>query len=174
MLISYRNPIAAVQLPRLINSRSSLQAASPSFEISRLFELLGIGIALVQGLALVIILIAGLGIFIALFSSLKQRKYDLAVMRAIGASKGQLFLLILLEGILLTFIGALAGLFLGHLFLYLLVMVNEQGVISDFKTFVFIKKEWWVLAYALSVGVLASIIPAWNAYRTQIAGQLTK
>lgn len=174
VLISYRNPIAAVQLPRLINSRSSLQAASPSFEISRLFELLGIGIALVQGLALVIILIAGLGIFIALFSSLKQRKYDLAVMRAIGASKGQLFLLILLEGILLTFIGALAGLFLGHLFLYLLVMVNDQGVISDFKTFVFIKKEWWVLAYALSVGVLASIIPAWNAYRTQIAGQLTK
>tara|TARA_R110002049_G_scaffold35009_3_gene113309 strand:+ start:1047 stop:2267 length:1221 start_codon:yes stop_codon:yes gene_type:complete len=174
VLISYRNPIAAVQLPRLINSRSSLQAASPSFEISRLFELLGIGIALVQGLALVIILIAGLGIFIALYSSLKQRNYDLAVMRAIGASKGQLFLLILLEGILLTFIGALAGLFLGHLFLYLLVMVNEQGIISDFKTFVFIKKEWWVLAYALSVGVLASIIPAWNAYRTQIAGQLTK
>ena len=174
VLISYRNPIAAVQLPRLINSRSSLQAASPSFEISRLFELLGIGIALVQGLALVIILIAGLGIFIALYSSLKQRNYDLAVMRAIGASKGQLFLLILLEGILLTFIGALAGLFLGHLFLYFLVMVNEQGIISDFKTFVFIKKEWWVLAYALSVGVLASIIPAWNAYRTQIAGQLTK
>ncbi|AKP49496.1 ABC transporter permease [Cyclobacterium amurskyense] len=174
VLISYRNPIAAVQLPRLINSRSSLQAASPSFEISRLFELLGIGIALVQGLALVIILIAGLGIFIALYSSLKQRNYDLAVMRVIGASKGQLFLLILLEGILLTFIGALAGLFLGHLFLYLLVMVNEQGIISDFKTFVFIKKEWWVLAYALSVGVLASIIPAWNAYRTQIAGQLTK
>ncbi|WP_339716591.1 ABC transporter permease [Cyclobacterium amurskyense] len=174
VLISYRNPIAAVQLPRLINSRSSLQAASPSFEISRLFELLGIGIALVQGLALVIILIAGLGIFIALYSSLKQRNYDLAVMRAIGASKGQLFLLILLEGILLTFIGALAGLFLGHLFLYFLVVVNEQGIISDFKTLVFIKKEWWVLVYALSVGVLASIIPAWNAYRTQIAGQLTK
>jgi putative ABC transport system permease protein len=174
ILVAYRNPIAAVQLPRMINSRSSLQAASPTFEMARLFELLGIGISLVQGLALVIIFIAGLGIFIALYNSLKERKYDLAVMRAIGAAKGQLFLLILLEGIILTFIGALAGLLLGHLFLYLLVVINEQGMISGLSANIFVKKEWWILAYALMVGVLASIIPAWNAYRTDIAGQLTK
>jgi len=174
VLVAYRNPIAAIQLPRMINSRSSLQAASPTFEISRLFELLGIGISLVQGLALVIIFIAGLGIFIALFNSLKERKYDLAVMRSIGAAKSQLFLLILLEGLILTFIGAVAGLFLGHLFLYLLVIVNEQSVISGLTAFVFVEKEWWILAYALLVGVLASIIPAWNAYRADIAAQLTK
>lgn len=174
VLVAYRNPIAAIQLPRMINSRSSLQAASPTFEIARLFELLGIGISLVQGLALVIIFIAGLGIFIALFNSLKERKYDLAVMRSIGAAKSQLFLLILLEGLILTFIGAVAGLFLGHLFLYLLVIVNEQSVISGLTAFVFVEKEWWILAYALLVGVLASIIPAWNAYRADIAAQLTK
>jgi putative ABC transport system permease protein len=174
ILVAYRNPIAAVQLPRMINSRSSLQAASPAFEMSRLFELLGIGVSLVQGLALVIIFIAGLGIFIALYNSLKERKYDLAVMRAIGAAKEQLFILILLEGIILTFIGAVAGLLLGHLFLYLLVVLNEQGVASGLSANVFVMKEWWILAYALMVGVLASLIPAWNAYRTDIAGQLTR
>jgi len=174
ILVAYRNPIAAVQLPRMINSRSSLQAASPTFEMARLFELLGIGISLVQGLALVIIFIAGLGIFIALYNSLKERKYDLAVMRAIGAAKGQLFLLILLEGIILTFIGAVTGLLLGHLFLYSLVVINEQSMISGLSANIFVKKECWILAYALMVGVLASLIPAWNAYRTDIAGQLTK
>ncbi|EPR68598.1 ABC transporter permease [Cyclobacterium qasimii] len=174
VLVAYRNPIAAVQLPRMVNARSSLQAASPSFEIARLYELLGIGISLIQGLALVIIFIAGLGIFIALFNSLKERKYDLAVMRAIGAAKSQLFLMILLEGVMLTFIGAVLGLFLGHLFIYLLVVINEQGVISGLTAFAFVEKEWWIIAYSLLVGLLASIIPAWNAYRTDIAGQLTR
>ena len=55
LLIQYRNPMAAIQLPRLINSGTSMQAASPSFEMSRLFELLGVGITLLQGLAVVII-----------------------------------------------------------------------------------------------------------------------
>src|SRR5690606_19643594 len=91
MLVQYGNPIAAVQLPRFINSRSALQAASPTFEISRLFELLGVGVSFVQGLAFVIIIIAGLSIFIAMYNSLKERKYDLAVMRTLGASRLQVF-----------------------------------------------------------------------------------
>ncbi|MEX2565557.1 MAG: FtsX-like permease family protein [Cyclobacteriaceae bacterium] len=174
LLVQYRNPIAAVQLPRFINSRSALQAASPSFEISRLFELLGIGISLIQGLALIIIGISGLGIFIALYNSLKERKYDLAVMRSIGASKGQLFLLILLEGLLLTSVGAVFGLMIGHLFVFFLVFTNEQGALSNLRADIFVMQEWWVLGYALMVGILASLIPAWNAYKTDIAKQLTK
>ena len=118
VLVEYRNPMAAIHLPRMVNSRSSLQAASPTFEITRLYELLGVGISVVKGLALLIIFIAGLGIFIALYNSLKERKYDLAVMRAIGAARSQLFVLILLEGIILTTLGALVGLCLGHFFLY--------------------------------------------------------
>ncbi|WP_194776518.1 ABC transporter permease [Pararhodonellum marinum] len=174
LLIQYRNPIAAVQLPRFINSRSSLQAASPSFEISRLFELLGVGIKLVQGLAIVIIIISGLGIFIALFNSLKERKYDLAVMRTIGASKGQLFMHIILEGLILTFLGALFGIILGHLFLAFVVYTNEQGALSGLSAWVFLKEEIWILCFALIVGIFASLIPAWNAYRTDIAAQLTR
>jgi putative ABC transport system permease protein len=174
LLVQYRNPIAAVQLPRFVNSRTALQAASPSFEISRLFELLGVGISLIQGLALVIVFIAALGIFIALYNSLKERRYDLAVMRTIGASRVQVFLLIVLEGLLLTFMGAVSGILIGHFFLLILVMVNEQGLMSGLNAFVFLPKEWWILVYALAVGVVASLIPAWNAYRSDIATQLTK
>ena len=102
LLLQFRNPMAAIQLPRMINSGTSMQAASPSFEMSRLFELLGIGISLLQGLAVVLIVIAGLGIFIALYNSLKERKYDLAILRALGASRIQLVILVFLESILLT------------------------------------------------------------------------
>ncbi|GGF41706.1 ABC transporter permease [Echinicola rosea] len=174
LLIQYRSPMAAVKLPRFINSRSSLQAASPSFEIARLFELLGVGIKLIKGLAFIIIFIAGLGIFIALYNSLKERKYDLAVMRTIGASKGQLFVHIVLEGVILTFLGALTGILIGHLFLSFLVIGQEQGALSNISAWVFLQDEVWIVVYAVAVGVAASLIPATGAYHTDIAKQLTK
>jgi putative ABC transport system permease protein len=174
LLLQYRNPIAAVQLPRMINTGTSMQAASPSFEMSRLFGLLGVGIRLLQGLAVVLIVIAGLGIFIALYNSLKERKYDLAILRAIGASRAQLLALIFLEGLMLTFLGAVLGIALGHSFLWLLVSQSDQNVVAALQPWIFLKQELWIIAYALAVGVLASVIPAWSAYQTSIAKQLTK
>lgn len=174
LLLQFRNPMAAIQLPRMINSGTSMQAASPSFEMSRLFELLGIGISLLQGLAVVLIVIAGLGIFIALYNSLKERKYDLAILRALGASRIQLVILVFMEGILLTFFGALIGIFLGHSFLALVVSQSEQTVVSALNPWIFLSQELWVVGYALVVGLIASLIPAWSAYQTSIAKQLTK
>ncbi|MCE7054364.1 ABC transporter permease [Algoriphagus sp. AGSA1] len=174
LLIQYRNPMAAIQLPRLINSGTSMQAASPSFEMSRLFELLGVGISLLQGLAVAIIGISGLGIFIALYNSLKERKYDLAVLRAIGASKRQLLLLIFLEGAMLTFMGAILGILLGHTFLSVIISQNEQGVMASLQAWVFLRQELWIVVFALGVGIVASVIPAFAAYQTSIAKQLTK
>jgi len=174
LLLQYRNPMAAIQLPRMINSGTSMQAASPSFEMSRLFELLGVGISLLQGLAVVLVLVAGLGIFIALYNSLKERKYDLAILRALGASRVQLLVLIFLEGLMLTFLGAVLGIALGHTFLWLLVTQSEQSVVTAIQPWIFLEQELWILVYALCVGVVASLIPAWSAYQTSIAKQLTK
>jgi putative ABC transport system permease protein len=174
LLIQYRNPMAAIQLPRMVNSGTSMQAASPSFEMSRLFELLGVGIRLLEGLAVVLVVIAGLGIFIALYNSLKERKYDLAILRSLGASSTQLLILIFLEGLMLTFLGAVLGIVLGHSFLWLLVGQAEQNVVAAIQPWVFLKQELWIIVYALAVGVGASIIPAWSAYQTSIAKQLTK
>ena len=174
LLIQYRNPMAAIQLPRMINSRTTMQAASPSFEMARLFELLGVGVSLLKGLAIVLLGISGIGIFIALYNSLKERKYDLAILRAIGASRFQLLFLVFLEGIMLTFIGALLGILLGHTFLQIIVNQNDTGVASAFESWIFLKEELWLVIYALCVGLLASIIPALSAYKTDISKQLTQ
>lgn len=174
LLVQYRSPMAAVQLPRQINSRTSMQAASPSFEMARLFELLGVGISLLQGLAVILIFIAGLGIFIALYNSLKERKYDLAVLRSLGASKGQLVTLVFMEGIVLTWAGALLGLLLGHVFLGVLLSLGDSGLAASVTPWILVKGEGWILVYATAVGVFASLLPAYTAYQTSIAKQLTK
>lgn len=174
LLIRYRNPMAAIQLPRMINSGTSLQAASPAFEMSRLLELLGVGINLLKGLALTLVLIAGLSIFIALYNSLKERKYDLAILRALGASRGQLMTLVFLEGISLTILGAIFGIAFGHGFLALIVEFSSQEVVSLVDPWVFLAEEGLIFGYALAVGIVASLIPSWSAYQTSIAQQLTK
>src|SRR5690606_2314537 len=120
MLIQYRNPAAIGMFPRLVNQHSSLQAASPALESARLFSLLGIGIDSLQVLAYVIMLMAALSVFISLYNALKSRKYDLAVMRTLGASQAKLFGIVIAEGILLTFVGALVGIVIGHAALYLI------------------------------------------------------
>lgn len=174
LLLRYRNPMAAIQLPRMINSATSMQAASPAFELARLFELLGVGISLLQGLAVALVVLAGLSIFIALYNSLKERKYDLAILRALGASRGQLVTLVFLEGISLTTLGALLGIALGHGFLAIVVELTAQEVVTLVDPWVFLPEEGLIFGYALAVGMLASLIPAWSAYQTSIAKQLTK
>lgn len=118
LLIQYRNPLAAIQLPRYINSQSNFQAASPAFETARLFSILGVGVDILMGFAYVLIFISGLSIFIALYNSLKERQYDLAIMRSMGASRAKLFITVLLEGSTMTLFGSGFGLVMGHAALY--------------------------------------------------------
>ena len=113
LLIRYNSPIGAVELPLQVNRQSALQAASPAMESARLLSLVGIGVDTLRGLGLLLIATAGLSVFIALSNAMQERRYDLAVMRTLGASRGQLFTQPLLEGLLLAGAGALLGIALG-------------------------------------------------------------
>ena len=168
MLLKFRSPLGAVQLPRYINSNTNMQAASPAFEIQRLFSLLGIGVDLIEVFAYIIIAISGLSIFISLFNALKDRKYDLAIMRTLGASN-KLFLHVILEGVIITSIGGVLGMFLGHALLEGLTLFYDKSEEIGISGLVLVKGEMYVLLYANIVGVKASILPAIIAYRTDIS-----
>ncbi len=169
LLIQYRSPMAAIQLPRMINSESKLQAASPAFETARLFSILGVGVEILTGFAYVLIFISALSVFIALYNSLKERRYDLAIMRSMGASKGKLFVNIVLEGAVLTALGSAAGLLLGHGILIALGTGVEEMRKAGLTGLVFYSTEWIILAGSLLLGVICALIPAVQAYRTDIS-----
>jgi putative ABC transport system permease protein len=168
LLIKYRNPIAALQLPRFINSQSSMQAASPSFEAARLFSILGVGVEAMNGFAYVLIFISALSIFIALYNSLKERQYDLAIMRSMGASKSKLFIATLIEGTTLTLLGSIIGLALGHGVLYLFTVVVEESQKTGISAMIFYVEEVYLLVGSIVLGIVCSLIPAFQAYRTDI------
>ena len=169
VLLQYRSPMGAIQLPRQINSGSNLQAASPAFETARLFSILGVGIDILMAFAYVLILISALSIFIALYNSLKERRYDMAILRSMGASRGKLFVSILLEGGLLTFMGSLIGLLMGHFAVLILASVMPGIQKSGISGLVFYPEEWIILAASLLLGLACALIPAIQAYRTDIS-----
>jgi putative ABC transport system permease protein len=168
LLIQYRNPIAAIQLPRIVNSQTNMQAASPAFETARLFSILGVGVDLLMGFAYVLILISALSIFIALYNSLKERQYDLAIMRSMGASRSKLFISIVMEGGMLTWMGSIFGILLGHTVLFAFTQVIEESEKTGVSAFVFYPEEIFIIAGSLLLGIVCSLIPAWQAYRTDI------
>ncbi|HZI24131.1 MAG TPA: ABC transporter permease [Chryseolinea sp.] len=174
VLVKYRSPIAAIQLPRAVNSQSSLQAASPAFETARLFSILGVGVDVMLAFAYVLILISALSIFIALYNSLKERRYDMVVMRSMGASRSKLLVSILTEGGLLTLFGCVIGLLLGHGVLIILSTVVEQTQKAGITGIIFYSEEWIILGGSLLLGLLCALIPAVQAYRTDISSVLAR
>lgn len=169
LLIQYRSPMGAVQLPRQINQQSSMQAASPAFETARLFSIMGVGIDVLSVMAIVLIFISALSIFIALYNSLKERRYDLAIMRTMGATRSRLVVTILLEGIALTLAGTVMGLAAGHTVVGVVATTVEEIQKAGISGIVFYTTEWVILAGSLLLGVLCALVPALQAYRTDIS-----
>lgn len=173
MLIRYSNPAAIAQLPRMINQETNMQAASPAMESARLFSLLGVGIDSLQLLAYVIMFMAAFSVFISLYNSFKNRKYDLAIMRTLGASRGKLFGIVIAEGIIITLTGALVGIFLGHLAMYY-ISVQSGGAGSLISAMNFAPEEAWLIVIGIIIGFVAAIIPALKAYNTSISQTLSE
>jgi putative ABC transport system permease protein len=172
LLVRYKSPVAAVELPLLVNRESALQAASPAFETARLLSLVGIGVDTLRGLGLLLIATAGLSVFIALSNAMQERRYDLAVMRTLGASRGQLFTQPLLEALLLAGAGALLGIALGHAVAEAVGRLLPEGRNMGLSGLTWLPQELYVLVLALLVGLVAALLPAIQAYRTDIAAVL--
>ena len=172
LLVTFANPMAALTMPRMVNSQSNLQAASPAMEIVRLFDLFGTGADVVTYFAYVIIVIAALSIFIALYNALKERRYDLAIMRTLGASQGKLVAHILLEGLLLALLGGVGGLLLGHAAVELTNLLLEDVSQASFTGWRWLKDEYYVFGGVLLTGLVAALLPALQVYRMDISDTL--
>lgn len=171
-IIKFRSPMGMMTMPRNINQNSKLQAAVPAIEVNRLFELLGIGIEGLQFLAAVIMLISGISVFVSLYNSLKERKYEMALMLSMGASRTRLFLMLLLEGIILSLLGFISGIALSRIGIYLISNALNKKFHFDLSLFSLQTGEMYLFAGALLVGVLAAALPSIGIYRINISKTL--
>lgn len=166
--------VQTLNFQRNLNENTDMQAATPALEINRLFEMMGLGESALKALAGLIVVVSGLSIFIALFNSLRERRYELALLRVMGSGRERLFLLIILEGLLLSFMGFIIGIVLSHGAMQLLGKYMTDAYRYTFSGKIWLSEEWSLLVGALLIGFLAAIIPAFSAYKTDISKTLAK
>lgn len=173
VLLKFRNKMGIVTWPRIIAQNTKMQVASPAIEVNRLFKLFGIGIDALRYLAYGIMLISGISIFIALFNTLKERKFEFALLRVSGAGRFKLLMLVMIESLLLCIVGFLFGTILGRIALMLLSNSAEDDFKMSFNPYEFIwDKEGILFLLTIFVGIIAALIPAIKAYNLNISKTL--
>jgi putative ABC transport system permease protein len=172
VLVQFGSPIAAVRLPGFVNKQTNLQAAVPAVEVSRLLALVGVGLDAVRAFAVLLMLTAGLSIFVALLTALKQREGDMAMLRVIGASRGAILGQVASEGLMLAAAGTVLGLLLGHGVIALAAANIEQLRQLGLNPLAFHPGEAIIAAAALAIGLIAALIPASRVLQSDIAETL--
>jgi putative ABC transport system permease protein len=167
-LIQYKTPLAAMSFPRMVNTTTEMQAAAPAVEISRLLNMLGIGTDVLRAFAGVLLLTAGLSVFIALWSAVRERRSDLALLRMLGAPPVKIAALLMGEalwlGVLSAVIGVAGGQALTALIGWMLQLDNSLligGLCWPLELL-------WVPALACAISLAAAILPAVGAYRVSV------
>jgi len=168
-LITYKSPLAAASFPRWVNSATDMQGAAPAVEVSRLLRMLGVGSEVLRGVGAVLLLTAGLSVFIAFWTAVRERRADLAMLRMLGATPAKVASLLLCEALWLALLASVLGLAAGHGLTALVGYLLEAQRSLPMTGRIWVPAEAWVPAAAVTVATLAALIPVVSAYRVDVA-----
>lgn len=169
ILVRYSSPMGAAIVPRQINAESRLQAASPANEIARLFAVVGVGIETMRGFAWILVGSSLLALFVTLFNALEERRYDIAIMRLVGASGARVAWLLLLEAWLLAGVALVIGLALGAAAVAVVDSWLAEARAFSLSASAMGPAIGLVVTVALAVATLAAVLPAWRAARMDVS-----
>lgn len=123
-------------------------------------------------LTLLVCVVSAVSILVSIYNSMSQRSRDIAVMRALGASRDKVLWIILCEAILIAVGGGLLGVLLGHSIGALLSPLVEARTGIRIGLLTTHKDELWIIPGLILVGILAGLLPAVVAYRTDVSRSL--
>ncbi len=173
-LLKFRSPLAAATLARAIDKDTEWVAASPAFETARLLTVFGAGVDLVRAFALVLMAASALMLFVALAQALEDRRYDMAILRTLGATRGKVAGVLLVEGIALAAVGTVIGLLLAHGAVLGIAHWRPDAAPLAAAAWRWLPVEWAVVALAMGTGILSALWPAWRASRLDVAATLAE
>jgi putative ABC transport system permease protein len=120
-----------------------------------------------------IVLVAGISIFVSIYNSMADRKREIAVMRALGARRETVFTIILAESLLLCLGGGLVGLLLGHGIVFAAAPIVEARSGLLINPLAFEMSELVIIPITIALAGLVGFLPGMTAYRTDVAGALS-
>jgi putative ABC transport system permease protein len=175
LLVKFAQTGRRYQFAEFVNRQWNALAVIPVDEIDKVERTF---IAPLQGILLVVaylvVLVSALSILISLYLTIHQRRRDLAIMRSLGATRGDVFRLITLEAAMLSGIGVATGWVLGHGLLALLSPISLARIGVSLQAWVIHPAEFAIALSVWALGILAGLLPAIVAYRMPVAETLVR
>jgi putative ABC transport system permease protein len=173
VLVCTRDAAETLPLATEINKGKEAQAAVPAKEINNLFEKIVGNIEIVLLVfAIMIVLVAGIGIMVSIYNSMNDRRHEIAIMRALGARRSTVMVVILLESILLSLGGGVLGLTMGHSLLALAGPWIAERVNLPLSMLNFRAAELILVPGLIVLASIVGYLPALAAYRTDVGKSL--
>ncbi|WP_341643519.1 ABC transporter permease [Thauera sp. SDU_THAU2] len=174
-LVGLDSRIAVFRIQRQINTMAGepLTAILPGATLQELWSLVGMAERALLAVSALVVAVGLAGLVAVVVASLGERRRELAILRALGASPLQIFALLAFESLLLS----LAGIVLGLALLYGVVAVAAPWLSAQYGLNLALDwpsaGEWRLLGAVLGASLAASLVPAWRAYRYSLADGLT-
>lgn len=174
-LVKLNSKIGIFSLRREINifEGEPLLAILPGATLSEFWQTMAVAETALSAVSFFVVVAGLLGMLAAIYTSLNERRREMAILRSLGARSWQIFLLLIFEAQLTAVAGCIGGVILlyGNLFLFHGAIVQNFGL--DLTIAMLSLREAGYLLLILAAASVIGIIPAWRAYRNSLADGLT-
>lgn len=174
-IVGLKSRAAVFGVQRWVNQNrdEALMAVLPGVALAQLWDMLAQVERVLFAVSALVVAVGLAGLVAVVLASLDQRRRELAILRAVGARPRDILALLMLEGAGLVIAGALLGLVLLTGLIVLAGPVLEARYGLALATRLPGERELFLLGGAIIAGFVASLLPAWRAYRASLADGLT-
>ena len=175
VLIGVNSKLQIFQLQRWINeySEEALSSILPGVALQELWRIVSIVENLLLGISMVVIFTTLIGMAAIIFSSLSERRREMAIWRAMGASPKIVIGLLMLEAFIISSLSVMVSTFL----LFILLYILQPWIDSTYGILVTIEmlslKDIYIFILFILSAMLVSLIPAIRAYCFSINDGMT-
>jgi len=156
-----------------VNQSDRNQLVIPNEVMPRLFNIIGWVDRVLIAIAAILTVLSALFLFFSLLSALRERRRDLALFRALGATRRTVMGLVIFEALIISLLGGLLGLLIGHGLIGVGAHFIKVETGVAFSGSYLGSADWLVLPGAALVGLLAGLLPAIQAYRLGVLKNLS-
>lgn len=175
LLVGLKSRTDVFRLQRHINAwrDEPLTAVLPGVALDELWQAVATVERTLFAVSAAVVAVGLAGLVATLLAGLDQRRRELAILRALGAGPGAIFLMLAAEGLLVTTLGTLLGCALLAAGLAALAPLAQTQFGIHLAWRMFSANEIALLLSIIVTGLAASLLPGWRAWRMSLADGLT-
>jgi putative ABC transport system permease protein len=175
VLVGLKSRIAVFRMQRHVADYRGepLLAVLPGVALSQLWQIMGAVEQALLAVSALVVAVGLAGLVAVVLAGLNERRRELAILRSVGARPREVFALLTLEGLFVTVLGCLLGVvLLAALAAAVGPLVQARYAIEVTPRLVSLE-ELRLLGAGVGVGLLASLVPGYRAYKLSLADGLT-